>query len=76
MEPSSQDPESKSPVFDSKQPQQDAASHAESGEIDVHIDPAKETKLLAKLDLAFTPVIMLVYLVRSPLAAALKKNRH
>ncbi|EOD47392.1 Major facilitator superfamily [Neofusicoccum parvum] len=62
MEPSSQDPESKSPVFDGKQPQQDAASHAESGEIDVHIDPAKETKLLAKLDLAFTPVIMLVYL--------------
>lgn len=31
-------------------------------ENDVYIDPAKEVKLLAKLDLAFTPVIMLVYL--------------
>jgi len=27
-----------------------------------HVDPVKEVKLLAKLDLAFTPVIMLVYL--------------
>ena len=26
------------------------------------IDPVKEVKLLAKLDLAFTPIIMLVYL--------------
>ncbi|TAQ84068.1 hypothetical protein B7494_g7604 [Chlorociboria aeruginascens] len=31
-------------------------------EADLYIDPVKEKKLLAKLDLAFTPVIMLVYL--------------
>ena len=59
MESPTQDPESKSPVYDGKQNPQDA----ESGEIHLHIDPAKETKLLAKLDLAFTPVIMLAYLV-------------
>ncbi|RAL64861.1 hypothetical protein DID88_001457 [Monilinia fructigena] len=35
---------------------------AEDSEIEVYIDSAKEAKLLAKLDLAFTPVIMLVYL--------------
>jgi len=29
---------------------------------DFYVDPVKEVKLLAKLDLAFTPVIMLVYL--------------
>lgn len=29
---------------------------------ELYIEPAKEAKLLAKLDLAFTPVIMLVYL--------------
>lgn len=29
---------------------------------EIFIDRAKEVKLLAKLDLAFTPVIMLVYL--------------
>ncbi|PQE30231.1 major facilitator superfamily transporter protein [Rutstroemia sp. NJR-2017a WRK4] len=34
----------------------------DDAEVDVYIDPAKEVKLLAKLDLAFTPVIMLVYL--------------
>jgi hypothetical protein len=34
----------------------------DDAEIEVFIDPAKEVKLLAKLDLAFTPVIMLVYL--------------
>lgn len=34
----------------------------DDSEIEVYIDPAKEVKLLAKLDLAFTPVIMLVYL--------------
>lgn len=28
----------------------------------VRLDPAKETKLLAKLDLAFVPVIMFAYL--------------
>jgi hypothetical protein len=27
-----------------------------------YVDPVKEVRLLAKLDLAFTPVIMLVYL--------------
>lgn len=27
-----------------------------------YVDPVKEKKLLAKLDLAFTPIIMLVYL--------------
>ncbi|KAF7930506.1 uncharacterized protein EAE98_004906 [Botrytis deweyae] len=36
--------------------------HTDDSDIDVYIDPAKEVKLLAKLDLAFTPVIMLVYL--------------
>ncbi|QSZ37270.1 hypothetical protein DSL72_009364 [Monilinia vaccinii-corymbosi] len=34
----------------------------DDAETEVHIDPAGEVKLLAKLDLAFTPVIMLVYL--------------
>lgn len=34
----------------------------EESEIEIYIDPAREVKLLAKLDLAFTPVIMLVYL--------------
>ncbi|KAL0256465.1 hypothetical protein SLS55_008860 [Diplodia seriata] len=59
MESPAQDPESKSPVYDAKQGPQDA----ESGDIQpLLIDPAKETKLLAKLDAAFTPVIMLVYL--------------
>lgn len=66
MESPAQDPESKSPVYDAQQSPQDAASHAESGETHLHIDPAKETKLLAKLDAAFTPVIMLVYLVYFP----------
>jgi hypothetical protein len=32
------------------------------GILDVQLDRAKEIKLLAKLDLAFIPVIMLVYL--------------
>lgn len=32
------------------------------GEDEFYIDPAKEVKLLAKLDLAFTPIIMLLYL--------------
>lgn len=31
-------------------------------EDEFHVDPVKEVKLLVKLDLAFTPVIMLVYL--------------
>jgi hypothetical protein len=31
-------------------------------EEEFHIDRAKEIKLLAKLDLAFTPIIMLLYL--------------
>lgn len=30
---------------------------------ELYIDPAKEAKLVAKLDLAFTPIIMLLYLV-------------
>ncbi|EXJ79178.1 hypothetical protein A1O3_08679 [Capronia epimyces CBS 606.96] len=34
----------------------------ETGSIEPRIDPAKERILLAKLDLMFTPVIMLVYL--------------
>lgn len=32
------------------------------GEDEFYIDRAKEIKLLAKLDLAFTPIIMLLYL--------------
>jgi hypothetical protein len=31
-------------------------------EDEFYVDPIKEVKLLVKLDLAFTPVIMLVYL--------------
>lgn len=41
------------------------ASHdglKETGSIEPQIDPTKEKILLAKLDLMFTPVIMLVYL--------------
>jgi hypothetical protein len=34
----------------------------EVGSIEPQIDPAKEKILLAKLDLFFTPIIMLVYL--------------
>lgn len=30
---------------------------------ELYIDPVKEAKLVAKLDLAFTPIIMLLYLV-------------
>lgn len=63
MDKPPQDLDSKAPVYDGKQAHQDAGSNAESGEAELHIDPAKETKLLAKLDIAFTPVIMLVYLV-------------
>jgi hypothetical protein len=33
-----------------------------NGVQEVQLDPVKEKKLLAKLDLAFIPVIMLVYL--------------
>ena len=33
-----------------------------NGDMEDHIDPARERKLLAKLDLFFVPVIMLVYL--------------
>lgn len=37
--------------------------HESNGsENEFYVDPVKEVKLLAKLDLAFTPVIMLVYL--------------
>jgi hypothetical protein len=38
----------------------DQLSHEEEDEF--YIDRSKETKLLAKLDLAFTPIIMLLYL--------------
>jgi len=31
-------------------------------EEEFYVDPVKEVRLLAKLDLAFTPIIMLVYL--------------
>jgi hypothetical protein len=34
----------------------------EGADTEFYIDPAKEAKLVRKLDLAFTPVIMLVYL--------------
>jgi len=37
-------------------------SQPETGALDLYIDPAKEVKLLAKLDLCITPVIMVVYL--------------
>lgn len=48
--------------MDAKHPHQDGGSDTESGEAVLHLDPVKETKLLAKLDLAFVPIIMLVYL--------------
>ena len=35
---------------------------AEEGLLEQHIDRAKEIKLLAKLDVAFVPIIMVVYL--------------
>lgn len=41
----------------------DSVDHAGDDSLGLEtIDPAKEKALLAKLDLAFTPVIMLVYL--------------
>ncbi|TVY90742.1 putative transporter [Lachnellula willkommii] len=41
-------------------PPMDEASNEADNEF--YVDPVKEVKLLAKLDLAFTPIIMLVYL--------------
>lgn len=41
-------------------PRMDEASNEADNEF--YVDPVKEVKLLAKLDLAFTPIIMLVYL--------------
>jgi hypothetical protein len=39
------------------------ANYAIAGEsLDVVLDPKKEAKLLAKLDAAFVPIIMLTYL--------------
>lgn len=39
------------------------ANYAVAGEsLDVVLDPKKEAKLLAKLDAAFVPIIMLTYL--------------
>jgi len=40
----------------------DGKLEASSTTAELYIDPAKETKLLAKLDIFFVPVIMLVYL--------------
>lgn len=40
----------------------DGSTDYEQGDVDIQIDPAKEKKLLAKLDIALTPIIMLVYL--------------
>lgn len=48
-------------------------------EDEFYIDPAKEVKLLAKLDLAFVPIIMLVYLScfldRSNIGSSIRKIR-
>ena len=55
--------EAKEPQNVEKRPIQDEdGSDRDAGATDMHIDRAKEIKLLAKLDLAFIPVIMLVYL--------------
>lgn len=40
----------------------DGSTDSELADADIQIDPAKEKKLLAKLDIALTPIIMLVYL--------------
>lgn len=40
----------------------EGGSPIESPEMQLHIDPAEERKLIAKVDLFITPVIMLVYL--------------
>lgn len=52
---------------------------AVASDMDLYIDPAKEVKLLAKLDLFLTPVIMLVYLCcfldRSSIGQSLSPSR-
>ncbi len=45
-----------------RQPSDDDGSDVNGNQEEFQIDRAKEIKLLAKLDLAFIPVIMLVYL--------------
>jgi hypothetical protein len=46
-----------------KQEDVEEANYAVTGEsLDVVLDPKKEAKLLAKLDAAFVPIIMLTYL--------------
>jgi hypothetical protein len=45
-----------------RQPFGDGGSEVNGSQEEFYIDPAKEIKLLAKLDLAFIPIIMLVYL--------------
>ena len=44
------------------QPQKVDDSSLDGADSEFYIDPAKEVKLVRKLDLFFTPVIMLVYL--------------
>ena len=43
-----------------KQRSQEGAGSGEA--MDLYLDPVKEKKLLARLDLFFVPIIMLVYL--------------
>jgi hypothetical protein len=43
-------------------PSRESTSAEDAPDSSLYIDPAKEKKLLAKLDIAFTPIIMLLYL--------------
>jgi hypothetical protein len=53
---------SKQEVNDQKIEEEHNGFGQTESEDEFYVDPIKEVKLLAKLDLAFTPVIMLVYL--------------
>lgn len=46
-----------------EQPPKADSSSGYGDDTELYIDPVKEAKLVAKLDLAFTPIIMLLYLV-------------
>lgn len=51
------------PASIAKDVELEPVSDAVAGElVDVVLDPKKEQKLLAKLDMAFVPIIMLTYL--------------
>jgi len=55
-------PQNEKTVSVEKEPTGVIDHSSNEGEDEFYIDPAKEVKLLAKLDLAFVPIIMLLYL--------------